>query len=209
MYLSDGREVCAFRDGVDQLFFVLFTKADHIELHGAEAYELTQSNYSDLEPDEAIVVGYRTRVDVLRDRLDLMGVDINAVEAVFEDIVAEEHARALSHTTPPILREVYARRVRLLESMTWSRWVDQLRDRLQAGEAVMRHGGRDNHASASWLMELWEYHDPRYRLRSLLEALPDDEVVTLDLADLDDDWRAGRRRVTAPNAPSVRVGGNT
>lgn len=193
VYLSDGRKVCAFRDGVDQLFFVLFTKAEHIELHGAEAYELTRHNYSDLEPHEAIVIGYRTRVDVVRDRLDLMGVDINAVAAVFEDIVADEHARACSPATPAVLREVYARRAALLESMTWSHWVGQLRNRLRDGDAVTRHGGRDDYASASWLMDLWEYHDPRYRLRSLLEALPDDEVITLDLADLDDDWRAESR----------------
>ncbi len=193
VYLSDGREVCAFRDGVDQLFFILFTKADHVELHGAEAYDLTRRNYSDLEPDEAIVVGYRTRADVLRDRLDLMGVDINSVAAIFEDIVAEEQARVNSHATPAILRDMYARRARLLEAITWSHWVDQLRARLQAGDAVTRHGGRDDHASASWLMDLWGYHDPRYRLRALLEALPDDEVITLDLAELDDDWRSESR----------------
>jgi hypothetical protein len=33
-------------------------------------------------------------------------------------------------------------------------------------------------------MSAWEYHDPRYRLRAVLEAVPDELEITLDLADL-------------------------
>src|SRR5438046_4126013 len=99
VYLSDGREICSFRNDVDDLFFMLFTTADRIELDGEDAYRLTGLHYSDqwlsdaVEADEddadedefadgqGAVTVFRTTVFALRERLDVTGFDLAAVSS--------------------------------------------------------------------------------------------------------------------------------
>ena len=188
-YLSDGRPVCSFRNGVDQLFFIIFTKDDWIELEGEAAYDLTRHNDPDGSPDEALVTGFRASAGDLRDRLDVTGVDTDSVARELERS-ATDRIELLGRLAAQLVDgsgEIEAARQRglvALEALDWPTWVAQLRSGLQAGQTSARFGARDEPGSASWLMSLWDDHDPRYRLRALLEALPSDEQITLDLDDL-------------------------
>jgi hypothetical protein len=85
--------VCSFRNGVDQLFLILFTKDEWIELESEEAYRLIRDHYpEELLPDDAEVTGFRATALALRDRLNVMGVDLAAVSSELERLVAERLA---------------------------------------------------------------------------------------------------------------------
>jgi hypothetical protein len=189
-YLSDGRPVCSFRNGVDQLFFILFTKDDWIELSGEQAYNLTKHKYAEYQsPDEAVVTGFRTTSVALRDRLDVLGVDVGSVSSELERLVAEKidliHRIAEQYPDVQSVGPSRQPEVDALKALDWNTWVAQLRTGLQAGQAVARVGGASEVlGSPSWLMSIWDDHDARYRLRALLEAVDDGEEITLDLDDL-------------------------
>jgi len=188
LYLADGRSVCSFRNGVDQLFYNLFTRRDWIELSGPPAYELARHSYVDLDPSEATVVGFQVSAGSLRDRLDVMGVDIGLVREELTRLIAEETRRKHDllgsfSDAAEVTSAITAELSRWIEIDADS-WLVQLRRGIQQGDRVERFAGRDDLGSASWLMSIWEYHDPRFQLRAVLEVLPDDEVITLDLADL-------------------------
>lgn len=95
VHLADGREVCSFRGGVDQLFFILFTKDERFAETDDVAYQLLKDTYVDLEPDECVAVGFRTTAGAVRDRLDLLGIDEVALQLALEEIVAERRASNL------------------------------------------------------------------------------------------------------------------
>ncbi len=188
-YLSDGRPVCSFRNGVDQLFFILFTKDDWIELSGEQAYQLTRHKYSEAQsPSEAVVIGFRTTAGALRDRLDVLGVDVGSVSSELERLIAEEIERSLriAEQFPEIQAVVASQQLEddAMRALDWGTWVAQLRAGLNAGQAVTQFGAREGVGSASWLMSIWDDHDPRFRLRALLEAVNDSEEITLDIDDL-------------------------
>lgn len=94
-YLRDGRPVCSFRDGVDQLFFIIFTKDDWIEIRGEEAHRLTARYFPDQLPDEAVVTGFRASALALRDRLDVTGVGVEAVSSELVRLIGDQIDRKL------------------------------------------------------------------------------------------------------------------
>ncbi|TDT16734.1 hypothetical protein BDK89_2329 [Ilumatobacter fluminis] len=186
-YLADGRPICSFRDGVDQLFYTLFMRSDWVELHGQEAYELAPKSFVDFDPEEAVIIGFRVAAGSLRDRLDVMGVDRETVRSELE-VLLEEQTDRKSHlvesfaTSPDVVAQIETD-IGAWAAVDSESWFVQLGERIQAGDHVDRPGQRTP-GSASWLMSLWDYHDPRYRLRAVLEVLPADLEITLDLADL-------------------------
>ena len=188
VYLSDGRPICSFRNGVDQLFFILFTREDWIELKGSEAARLAAWKRDPQEQDQVRVTGFRTRVGVLRDRLDVLGVPPWSVASELERLAAERMEFLVdfrqSRPTIPELDDENAQEVAYLTGLTWDRWLEDLRKGLAVGQRVECWGQREPFGSASWLMSLWDDHDSRYRLRAVLEALQPDEEITLDLDDL-------------------------
>ena len=188
MYLSDGRPICSFRNGVDQLFFILFTREDWIELEGPEATRVAPWKQGAYEDDEVRVTGFRTRVGALRDRLDLLGVPGWSVALELERLAAERIELLVMfrqrYPTVPDLDGEGAKEVAYLTGLTWDRWLEDLQRGLGTGQRVERWGRREPVGSASWLMSLWDDHDTRYQLRAVLASLPPDEEITLDLDDL-------------------------
>lgn len=187
VYLSDGRPICSFRNGVDQLFFILFTRDDWIELKGPEAVRLAAWKRDPDEHDQVRVTGFQTRVGVLRERLDVLGVPPWSVASELERLAAErmEFLVDFRQSDPiPDIDNEDAKEVAYLTGLTWDRWLEDLRAGLAAGQTVERWGQRESFRSASWLMSLWDDHDSRYQLRAVLEALPPDEQITFDLDDL-------------------------
>jgi hypothetical protein len=186
--MSDGRPICSFRNGVAQLFFILFTREDWIELEGPEAVRLAAWKRGPYEDDEVRVGGFRTRVGVLRDRLDVLGVPRWSVALELERLAAERLEFIVdfrqSPATIPDLDVEDAQEVAYLSGLTWGLWLEDLRTGLSTGQRVERWGRREPFGSVSWLMSLWDDHDSRYQLRAVLEALPPDEEITLDLDDL-------------------------
>lgn len=192
VYLSDGRSICSFRNGVDQLFFILFTRDDWIELEGSDAWVLVRDQYEVTE-DEAHLAGFRTTVGVLRDRLDVLGVPTAVLASEFRRLVAERLDQlgrfGDGRSLPREFEEEVQKEIDYLAEETWDGWITALRSGLMAGLAVVRHGRREPLGTPSWLMSIWDDHDPRYQLRAVLEALPADAEITLDLADLlDGGW---------------------
>lgn len=185
-YLSDGRSICSFRNGVDSLFFGLFTRDDWIELLGAEALELTARNYPDNEVEDAKVQGFRLGASALRDRLDVMGVDLGVVAAELEQLVNEEIERVERRaviTGDDEYRSWSQENLSALRDLTWDTWLAALQVRISSGDPLSGRHGRMQVGSAGWLMSFWDYHDPRYALRAVLEAVSSEETITLDLDD--------------------------
>lgn len=185
MYLSDGRPVCSFRDGVDQLFFILFTRDDWIELDGPEAWFFVNGNGYD-EAD-AHVLGFRTTGGVLRDRLDLLGVPVSAVASELARLATDRAEMLAGLAALGAHEEMETERqneIAYLTSLTWEQWLADLQAGLQAGLPVTKWGQREPLGTPARLMSLWDHHDSRYQLRAVLEALPPDEEITLDLDDL-------------------------
>jgi hypothetical protein len=187
VYLSDGRPVCWFRNGVDQLFFILFTRDDWIELAGSEAWLLVKENYGGLDEDEAHVTGFQTTVGTLRDRLDVLGVPVSAVASEVRRL-AIDRAQLLEGLSGRLTDDEFLRQrqdeVSYLKGLTWESWLRDVKEGVEAGLPITRVGSRSEVGSPSYLASLWEDHDVRYQLRAILEALPRDEVITLDLDDL-------------------------
>lgn len=188
VYLSDGRPICWFRNGVDQLFFILFTRDDWIELSGPDAMQLVKRNYSDLDENDARVTGFRVRAGVLRERLDVLGVPLSAVVSELERLAAESVDRIVrlrpARGVSPELDTKCDQELQYLTGLTWERWLEDLTAAVRAGQPVARWGLREPIGSASWLMTLWDDHDPRFQLRAVLEAVPPEEEIVLDLDDL-------------------------
>lgn len=187
VYLSDGRPVCSFRNGVDQLFFILFTRDDWVELDGPEAWRLLNNNYRVDDEDEAHVTGFRTTVGVLRDRLDLLGVPVSAVSSELVRLATERAEMLAGFAAIAMPEEQESERkeeIEYLSGLTWDGWFADLRSGLQAGLPVTRWGQREPLGTPARLMSLWEDHDARYQLRAVLEALQREEEITLDLDDL-------------------------
>ncbi len=198
VYLSDGRSICAFRNGVDQLFFILFTRDDWIELDGEAAWRLVRQTYRDVSVSEAHVTGFRTTAGVLRDRLDILGVPLSVVSAELVKLASERAERLRRFDLGSLLEdqlhaeqlhEEQQEEIDYLDRLTWDEWLVGLRRGLDAGLPVESWGERESLGTPSRLTSLWDGHDPRFQLRAVLEAVPDEEEVTLDLADLlDGGW---------------------
>jgi len=171
------------------LFFIIFTKDDWIEIRGEEAHRLTARYFPDQLPEEAVVTGFRTSALALRDRLDVTGVGVEAVSSELVRLIGDQIDRKLDlskrySAEPKGFEDELERELNALNPLNWGTWVSELGTRIASGEAVERFGARGPVGSASWLMSIWDDHDPRYRLRALLEVLPDDEEITFDLDDL-------------------------
>lgn len=178
-FLDDGRPICWFRNSVDNNFLALFTTDEWIEMNGAEAVRFMP----DIPTSDARVTGFRTTAAVLSDRLELAGISERVVSSELQRLVEEQIA------SMERLREygvdVATREIDFQSELRWNSWVEHLQKALESGEAVIRPE-RSKVGSASWLMSIWEDHDPRYALRALLAALPRTTPIVLDLADLVD-----------------------
>lgn len=181
VHLGDGREVCSFRDGVDQLFFILFTADERYSLTGPAADHLLKNTYNDLDPDECVIAGFRSTAGAIRDRLDLLGVDEAAVAEHLQQVAAESLAskRSARERFPSeVLAEHCDREEVALGELTWERWVEGVRAAVESGKPLGEWGGTSDEGSAGWLMDLWRYYDARYAFRALLEVLEADEQIT-------------------------------
>jgi len=191
VHLADGREVCSFRGGVDQLFFILFTKDERFTETDDVAYQLLKDTYVDLEPDECVAVGFRTTAGAVRDRLDLLGIDEVALQLALEEIVAERRASNLKMRElfpSDILADHREREEAALAEVTWGRWVNVVGPAIGSGKPLKEWGGKFDEGSAGWLMGLWEDLDERYAFGALLQVLDPAEQITLDLSQLDESW---------------------
>lgn len=186
-YLDDGREFCGFRNVVDEFFLMLFTPDDWIDLDGTDAARFQPH----IEATEARAVGYRASVAALRSRLDLMGMPA-AVAAAQLVRTAEERAREITNFVPVSgLSAEDERELAYLTNLNWEDWCAQLRVAIERGDRLEEWWGpQEPRGTASRLLDIWDYEleegDSRYRLRSILEVLPDDAQITLNLADLID-----------------------
>ena len=191
VHLGDGREVLSFRDGVDQLFFIMFTKSERFTLTGEAAYELLKGSYPDLDPEECVAAGFRTTAGAVRDRLGLLGVDAEALAETLGVIVEEQlesHRTRRGERLPDGLTEHYDRADAVLAELTWEGWLAGVRAAVEHGEPLKDWGRMFDEGSAGWLMGLWDYFDQRYAFGALLQALDPAEEITLDVSDLDDSW---------------------
>lgn len=177
-----GRAIFSFKDDVDPTFMLLFRKAD------LRRVTIRASDRPDIgyEPDEEIeAYEFAVSSAVLRERLDVLGIGIATVEDAFKHIVAEQRERYegwLNDGTAAANVEWAQHleaQIQAFSGLSLESWEDAVR------AAVARHEGATDRqiGSLAWLLELWDYLDPRLALRAIAAAFPDDEVV-LDVTDL-------------------------
>ena len=182
-YLDDGREICAFRNSVDERILMLFTQDDWIELEGDEAVRFVPH----YPIDEARVVGFHASAATLRDRLNLMGVSVEVVATQLAELA--KYRAEIIESLPSasyVLDAEDEAELEYLKTLTWDSWLTQLRQGVERGEPVENWGTQEPLGTASRQMAIWDEGDldPRARLRAILEALPADAMVILDVADV-------------------------
>ncbi len=172
-------EIAHFKSEIEPWVALVFTAddrrarpatVDELEYYGQdESWEVTE---------------LVARADVVRDRLELTGADLNAAAAAFEELVREKRdvlseVRQSFEGEEP--RERIGREVEYLASLDLDDWIDALRD----SPADLPGTSRLEMGTRSWLFDLWSDGDVRLCLRAVLECRPD-SLVSVDVTDLID-----------------------
>lgn len=165
-----GVEVFTWRNEIDPVFLFLFTNQD---VHRTP--RLSDNDYYPVE-----IVRLTASATVLRDRLDVLGIGREVLEAGFKELrdyrlqIARELHRATS---------LGQDRVELLDDITLSVWADLLARAIESARSGDRDG-RSNPTSVDSLLDLWAEADPRLLLAAVLLACAPDDELTLDVSEL-------------------------
>lgn len=192
VHIADGREVCSFRNGVDQLFFILFTAREAFAARGSAAYEIVRASYVDLDPENARVTGFRTTAQAIRERLDLLGITEQLLSETLDGIVRDQvsfYTKQLDRSTlGDVLDMHYRNEIDALQRVTWSTWLEAVGGFISSGDPLRTWDQRPDVGTFGWFSRLWEDYDQRYSFGAILHALGPNEEITMDLSQLDEDW---------------------
>jgi hypothetical protein len=151
----NGSEVFSWRNEIDPVFLFLFTNQD--------VHRTPRLSDNDYDPVE--IVRLTVSAAALRDRLDVLGIGREVVEAGFNELrdhrlkLARELHRATGHRQ---------NRIEVLDGVTFSFWAEKLARAIEA----LRNGNRDdmsNPLSVYSLLDLWAESDPRLLLAAALQ----------------------------------------
>ncbi len=177
-------EVMSFRDDVEPTMLLLFTEADR----RVRRYRpKTRSQYEVDDDGWVTCVELAAPVNVIRDRLDVLGISPAAVAEVLKASVAQKlefAQRWLDEKYEENSRD-YERHVTteidLLRRLDFDTWCTRVRglDRRRKNVDDSWHAG-----SLRWLLDLWAHVDPRFVVRAVIEALPNAREIMMDLTGL-------------------------
>lgn len=164
-----GAEVFTWRNEIDPVFLFLFTSQD---VHRTP--RLPDGGYYSVETRLTV------SADVLRDRLKVLGISREVVEARFNKLrdYRLQMGREL-HRVTGVGKEL----IKLLDGITLSVWAENLTRAIEA----LRNDNRNDMSdptSVYSLLDLWADADPRLLLAAVMQACGPDDEVTLDVSEL-------------------------
>ncbi len=194
-------EAFSVKNGIDGLLLSLFRPADRV-VRKVSVEQATSEGYEPVdEPEDGDISIYQycSTAKAIRDRLDLMGITLDHTKKVFESCMADRLAESRStrdEGLPTELQEHYRSKAQALEALTYEHWT--------AGFARIHRGELDVEACSAWgrsplddfpvtfMLEEdrldghygFATYDSRIVLRAMLEQIPDDLEIVLDLTDL-------------------------
>jgi len=179
----DGLQVMSFRNGVPPTFLLLFRK-DDLRMRRITGKDRPALGYDDDE--EIDVTEFTIHARQLRDRLDVLGLGVRAVETAFSEITSQMSDRSgawmLETPVPDALAARWAEERAVIAELSFERWARTTRDAAEAGAKVAPRA--DAVGSLNWLLGLWDdTAEPRLVLRAMVEAFSDSSIV-LDITDL-------------------------
>ena len=171
-----GAEVFTWRNEIDPTFLFLYTTSD------VRRVPMDPDEIWDDDVTDRILL--TSSASVLADRLDALGIGQAAVEKAFEQCVSEqlEISKDISLSRTVASAELLTE-IQFLENLDFPRWVDALAPALKSADKEMTRG-RGDPTSLAFLLNIWEYADPRLLLRAVLLSCDPEEEITLDVTDL-------------------------
>jgi hypothetical protein len=163
----NGLEVFAWRDEMELDFLFLFTEQE--------------VNRTPWLSDKGCAEGtlrFTATASVLRDRLRVLGVGREGLEAFFTELLPFFSYR-LGHVDSLGSDNYYM----LPREITLEIWADMLAREI-ASSTKSRRFDTDNPGSIEYLLDFWSDSDPRLLLAAALEACRNDDEIRLDVAGL-------------------------
>lgn len=186
-----NKEVFKFRNEVNPDLFYLFDVEDKIHLTGLEAIKYSNRlDLQDFDPDDLSTIEihtYKVRAKTLLDRLHVLGFGEELLRQTFEELKLEsiECNKKWSYDQSPNsagsidLRQYFADEAERLSKLTYEQWLGQVHDHVMDVEQAVydyRNGP----------LEMLEDTNERVLLRAILQAIPEDTEIELDVSDLYD-----------------------
>lgn len=163
----NGLEVFAWRDEMDFVFLFLFTED-----------EVNRTPWLSDSGCAEGTVRFTATASALRDRLRVLGVGREGLEAFFAELLPFFSYR-LGHVDGLGSDNYYT----LPEGITLATWVDLLAREIFSA-AKSRRFDTENPGSLENLLDFWSDSDPRLLLAAVLEACRDDDEIRLEVAQL-------------------------
>jgi L-amino acid N-acyltransferase YncA len=199
----DDLFVGSSKNDIDLNLISLFRPRDKIVLTppiGALPAHLEHYREALAEDPDLRIVYYETDIRVVRDRLDVLGYDIETVEEVFTQWVKEEHARTLESIDEwskrdsefrKLLEEHYQTNANILAALTPRSWVEGLRVIRSSGLKTNYYGryeGPHEKTLIGYMLSNEWYGFPGYDLfvpvRLAMEACENGRSLVYDMTDL-------------------------
>ncbi|MFG2045340.1 hypothetical protein [Dactylosporangium sp. NPDC048998] len=201
----DHKEVFSYRDEFRQEFRHLFARKEVHELVGPKASPYAVTCYPPevlalSDPDQVYVVILKAAAEAIRDRLNVIGVGLDSVQRVFEEMRASEEGSArstLHHLTEMGAisaedEEAHRSTIEYYTDLKFDDWLDEVTEfvggKLASHKVDYRNMGP---------MELISSMDAGTVLRTIVEVIPPGCEVAVDatglkengwLDDQDDSW---------------------
>lgn len=154
-----------------------------------------------LEENESLsVVYYETALSVVRDRLDVLGYDLETVEEAFRQWVKEEHARTLETIgewaardaeSRELMEDHYRTNAEILAALTPRSWIEGLKQIRASGLKTNYYGryeGPHEKSLIGYMLSNEWYGFPGYDLfvplRLAIEACENGRKLVYDMTDL-------------------------
>ncbi len=186
LYIKD-KEIFTYRNQVDQGMLDLFSADELLHVTGTEATTYGKGWYIDTLSAEEIeqleVVVFVAPAQVLKDRLNVLGISQTLVKEVFEETLEDaiEHASTFAQRFPDVpVEDVLEKQLQELRSLDYDSWAQQLVAYISSKRTAQEAQSPYDQGPLKILSDA----DPRVLLRAILEHIDGEEVVTIDLTEL-------------------------
>ncbi len=182
------KEVFLFKNESYGHFIDFFKKDELLYLKGREAVpyasnwhidDMTEDEYDDIE-----VYAYRATVSSLNDRMNVFGITTDLASRVFAEVVAEKISKNTEYLDSGDfkgLEQELVNEIDYLSGLTYATWCTSVKKWLA-------HKDKRRSFNPASVMDdplaLFNYEDDRLLLRVIIDQLPIDDVIVLDLSDV-------------------------
>lgn len=187
LYVKE-KEIFLFKNENYDHFVDFFNKDELFHLKGRDAVPYASNwrieDMSEDEYDDIEVYAYRTTVSALNDRMNVFGITSDLASRVFEEVIAEKIAENTDYVGTKgfeDFRQKYLDENKYLESLTYEGWCSKVKQWLE-----LKHTKRNFNPESVTddPFAIFRYHDDSLLLRMIIDQLPQDDVIVLDLSDV-------------------------